>query len=100
MAAVNVDPLTIEVRARAGDFVCIDEPLPRAHRRNRHLPPRPLRTWKHQRRDRAGASLPDRVERIKTGALLNTPDHDTFYGGDEHGYTDYPTLGQLAGAFD
>ncbi|MDH5594591.1 MAG: alkene reductase [Gammaproteobacteria bacterium] len=35
---------------------------------------------------------PDLVERFKQGAELNTPDMDTFYGGDEHGYTDYPTL--------
>lgn len=35
---------------------------------------------------------PDLVDRIKTGAPLNTPDPTTFYGGDERGYTDYPTL--------
>jgi N-ethylmaleimide reductase len=36
---------------------------------------------------------PDLVERFRKGAVLNTPDPDTFYGGDEHGYTDYPFLG-------
>ena len=35
---------------------------------------------------------PDLVERFRSGAPLNTPDRSTFYGGDEHGYTDYPTL--------
>lgn len=35
---------------------------------------------------------PDLVERVKTGAPLNEPDRSTFYGGDEHGYTDYPAL--------
>ena len=35
---------------------------------------------------------PDLVERLKTGAPLNTPDPDTFYGGNEVGYLDYPTL--------
>jgi len=35
---------------------------------------------------------PDLVDRIKAGAPLNTPDPTTFYGGDERGYTDYPTL--------
>ncbi len=35
---------------------------------------------------------PDLVQRLKTDAELNTPDMDTFYGGDEKGYTDYPTL--------
>lgn len=35
---------------------------------------------------------PDLVQRFKTDAALNTPDVDTFYGGDERGYTDYPTL--------
>ena len=35
---------------------------------------------------------PDLVERLKTGAPLNDPDPATFYGGAEHGYTDYPTL--------
>ena len=36
---------------------------------------------------------PDLVARLKAGAKFNAPDMDTFYGGDEHGYTDYPTLG-------
>ncbi len=35
---------------------------------------------------------PDLVERIRTDAELNSPDPTTFYGGDEHGYTDYPFL--------
>ena len=34
---------------------------------------------------------PDLVDRVKTGAPLNEPDKSTFYGGAEHGYTDYPT---------
>lgn len=34
---------------------------------------------------------PDLVERFATGAALNQPDRNTFYGGDEKGYTDYPT---------
>ncbi|MCA0144338.1 alkene reductase [Blastococcus sp. LR1] len=36
---------------------------------------------------------PDLVERVRTGAPLNAPDGASFYGGDEHGYTDYPRLG-------
>ncbi len=35
---------------------------------------------------------PDLVTRFKLDAPLNTPDPATFYGGDEQGYTDYPTL--------
>lgn len=35
---------------------------------------------------------PDLVNRFKTDASLNTPDQDSFYGGDEKGYTDYPFL--------
>ncbi|MDE2254712.1 MAG: alkene reductase [Betaproteobacteria bacterium] len=35
---------------------------------------------------------PDLVERLRRGAALNKPDATTFYGGGEHGYTDYPTL--------
>lgn len=35
---------------------------------------------------------PDFVERLRAGASLNEPDPATFYGGDEHGYTDYPAL--------
>jgi N-ethylmaleimide reductase len=35
---------------------------------------------------------PDLVERIKRGASLNEADRSTFYGGDERGYVDYPTL--------
>ena len=39
---------------------------------------------------------PDLVERFAAGAELNKPDRTTFYGGDEKGYTDYPTLAQVA----
>ena len=35
---------------------------------------------------------PDLVQRFKADAELNTPDQDSFYGGDEKGYTDYPAL--------
>ena len=35
---------------------------------------------------------PDLVERWTQGTELNEPDQPTFYGGDAHGYTDYPTL--------
>lgn len=37
-------------------------------------------------------SNPDLVERLRLGALLTEPDSSTFYGGNEHGYTDYPFL--------
>ncbi|WMS41577.1 alkene reductase [Acuticoccus sp. MNP-M23] len=37
-------------------------------------------------------SNPDLPERYRTGAPLNPQDKDTFYGGDEKGYTDYPFL--------
>ncbi|MCW8935697.1 MAG: alkene reductase [Gammaproteobacteria bacterium] len=35
---------------------------------------------------------PDLPERFAVDAPLNEPDQATFYGGDEKGYTDYPTL--------
>lgn len=35
---------------------------------------------------------PDLVTRFRRNAPLNEPDPATFYGGDEHGYTDYPAL--------
>jgi N-ethylmaleimide reductase len=35
---------------------------------------------------------PDLVERWRTGAELNEPNPDTFYGGGAEGYTDYPAL--------
>ncbi len=35
---------------------------------------------------------PDLPERYRRGAPLNAPDPATFYGGDAHGYTDYPAL--------
>jgi len=35
---------------------------------------------------------PDLPRRLQLGAPLNTPDTATFYGGDAHGYTDYPPL--------
>ena len=38
---------------------------------------------------------PDLPRRWQTGAELNEPDPDTFYGGGAEGYTDYPSLGEL-----
>lgn len=35
---------------------------------------------------------PDLPRRLREGAPLNAPDQATFYGGDAHGYTDYPAL--------
>jgi N-ethylmaleimide reductase len=35
---------------------------------------------------------PDLPRRFELGAPLNEPDQATFYGGNEHGYTDYPFL--------
>jgi N-ethylmaleimide reductase len=35
---------------------------------------------------------PDLPERFALNAPLNTPDRSSFYGGDERGYTDYPSL--------
>jgi N-ethylmaleimide reductase len=39
---------------------------------------------------------PDLVERIKWSHPLNPFDRSTFYGGAEHGYTDYKTFGEAA----
>jgi N-ethylmaleimide reductase len=36
---------------------------------------------------------PDLPERLKAGGPFNSPERGTFFGGDHHGYTDYPTLG-------
>ena len=41
---------------------------------------------------------PDLVERIGQGAILNEYDRSTFYGGGEHGYTDYPLANRPLGA--
>ena len=37
---------------------------------------------------------PDLPRRLELDAPLNAPDPGTFYGGDAHGYTDYPFLGE------
>jgi N-ethylmaleimide reductase len=39
---------------------------------------------------------PDLPQRFALDAPLNPADRKTFYGGDRHGYTDYPTLGEIA----
>jgi N-ethylmaleimide reductase len=39
---------------------------------------------------------PDLVERLKTDAPLNEADKTTFYGGDSHGYTDYPKISETS----
>ncbi len=39
---------------------------------------------------------PDLVRRFKLDAPLNEPNPDTFYGGGAEGYTDYPTLEEVA----
>ena len=41
---------------------------------------------------------PDLVSRYKDNLPLNKVDVDTFYGGDEKGYNDYPTYDQEQGA--
>ncbi len=41
---------------------------------------------------------PDLPERFRKNALLNEPVVSAFYSGDEHGYTDYPTLEKSAAA--
>lgn len=38
---------------------------------------------------------PDLPRRLAAGGPFNAPDRATFYGGDEHGYTDYPALDSL-----
>lgn len=38
-------------------------------------------------------SNPDLVERLRLGATLAEPDHDTFYSGEAKGYIDYPAVG-------
>ncbi len=40
---------------------------------------------------------PDLPERLRTGAPLNAPNPETFYGGGPKGYVDYPTLAQQRG---
>lgn len=35
---------------------------------------------------------PDLPERFRVNATLTEPNHETFYGGDEKGYTDYPFM--------
>ena len=39
---------------------------------------------------------PDMVERLKAGGPFNEGDRNTYYGGGEEGYTDYPTLKQAS----
>jgi N-ethylmaleimide reductase len=39
---------------------------------------------------------PDLPERFRVGAPLAEGDQDTFYGGEEGGYTDYPALAQAS----
>jgi N-ethylmaleimide reductase len=41
---------------------------------------------------RAFIANPDLVARLRHGLPLAEPDRATFYGGDAHGYTDYPAL--------
>ena len=40
---------------------------------------------------------PDLVERLRRNAPLNVPKQESFYGGAAEGYTDYPTLEEVAG---
>lgn len=47
---------------------------------------------------RAFIATPDLPKRIKLNAEFNQPNRATFYGGGEKGYTDYPTLEEVAAA--
>ena len=44
---------------------------------------------------RAFLANPDLPRRLQEGLPINVPDEDTFYNGNEHGYTDYPTWDEL-----
>ncbi len=44
---------------------------------------------------RAFLANPDLPRRLKEGLPVNRPDEETFYNGDERGYTDYPTWDEL-----
>ncbi len=44
---------------------------------------------------RAFLANPDLPQRLRKGLPVNVPDEETFYNGDEHGYTDYPTWDEL-----
>lgn len=39
-------------------------------------------------------SNPDLIERYRHGWPIVKPDQSLYYGGDEHGYTDYPAYSQ------
>lgn len=39
---------------------------------------------------------PDLVRRLRDNVALNAPDQATFYGGGAKGYTDYPSLENVA----
>lgn len=41
---------------------------------------------------------PDFAKRVKTGAPFNNADPATFFGGNDKGYTDYPTMSDAPGA--
>jgi N-ethylmaleimide reductase len=41
---------------------------------------------------RAFIGNPDLVDRLRRNAPLTDAAKDTWYGGDAHGYTDYPTM--------
>jgi len=44
------------------------------------------------------AANPDLVERLRRDLPLNAHDRDTFYGGNERGYTDYPVYKEAVAA--
>ncbi|PQJ33674.1 alkene reductase [Salinibacter sp. 10B] len=44
---------------------------------------------------RAFLANPDLPRRLRDELPINVPDEETFYNGDEHGYTDYPTWDEL-----
>ncbi len=44
---------------------------------------------------RAFLANPDLPQRLQEGLPINVPDEETFYNGDERGYTDYPTWEEL-----
>jgi len=44
---------------------------------------------------RAFLANPDLPRRLQEGLPINVPDEETFYNGDERGYTDYPTWDEL-----
>jgi N-ethylmaleimide reductase len=84
--------LTLDLRQRWAGVLILNPFTPGGFTNEEHLALLGDRTADMISFGRLFLANPDLPARLAAAGTYNSPDPATFYGGDHHGYTDYPTL--------